>query len=60
MDKSFFNGLEDYLSDQFPLRDVLRKIKAWSQYHLFGRLDNNKIYQMDGHLAKLEYPLNKK
>ena len=54
----FMTDFEGYATDQFPLRDGFRKIKAWSRYHLFGRLDNNKIYQMDGHLAKLEYPLN--
>lgn len=54
----FMTDFETYATDQFPLRDGFRKLKAWSQYHLFGRLDNNDIYQMDGHLAKLEYPLN--
>ena len=54
----FMGDFETYATDQFPLRDGFRKLKAWSQYHLFGRLDNNQIYQMDGHLAKLEYPLN--
>lgn len=54
----FMSDFETYSTDQFPMRESFRQLKAWSQYHLVGRLDNNGIYQMDGHLAKLEYPMN--
>lgn len=54
----FMNDFEGYALDQFPLRDTFRKVKAFFNYHIFQRLDNNKIISKDGYLSKLEYPLN--
>ncbi len=58
MDKSFFDGLEDYMTDQFPLRDVFRGIKAQIQLKLLGQKDNNGIYLADGHISELHSKLN--
>ena len=52
----YFADLEDYLLDQFPLREQFRTLKAQFQYKVLGMQDNNGIYLADGHLAKLEYP----
>ncbi|MEE1010602.1 MAG: DHHW family protein, partial [Acutalibacteraceae bacterium] len=41
MDKSFFDGVEKYLADQFPLRDGFRNIKTNIQLKLLGQKDNN-------------------
>ena len=58
LDKSFFNGLEEYLADQFPLRDNFRSIKAAIQLKLLGQSDNNGIYTADGHISELDYTLS--
>lgn len=58
MDKSFFDSLEDYLADQFPLRDTFRSVKASIQLRLLGQKDNNGIYTADGHISELDSKLN--
>ena len=40
----FFADFETYATDQFPLRDVFRQVKAWVQTKLRGRQDNNGYY----------------
>lgn len=56
----FMADFEDYSVDRFPLRDVFRSIKAIGEKYIFVKKDNNDIYSVDGHLSKLEYPLNTK
>ena len=53
----FMGDFEDASPDQFPLRDLFRSIKAYVSKYLFNRMDNNKIFQAEGHLSKLEYPM---
>lgn len=55
---NFAEDFEAYALDQFPLRDPLRSFKAVTQFYLLQRLDKQGIYLADGHVAKLEYPLN--
>lgn len=54
----FMTDFEDYTLDQFPLRDIFRSVKAICEKYIFVRKDNNDIYTADGHISKLEYPLN--
>ncbi len=54
----FMSEFEDYATDQFPLRDAFRRLKALAQYRLLGQKDNNGIYLVGDYAAKLEYPLN--
>lgn len=54
----YMTDFEDYATDQFPARDLFRKLKAIYHYNVAGRLDNNSIYIEDGYAAQLEYPLN--
>ncbi len=54
----FMADFEDYTLDQFPLRDIFRSIKAVSEKFVFAKKDNNDIYTAQGHISKLEYPLN--
>ncbi len=56
-DKSYMEDLEGYLLDHFPLRDGLRRVKAYFSYGVLGQLENNDIYMADGYAGKLEYPL---
>ncbi len=58
MDKSFFSGLEDYLADQFPLRDAFRSVKAAIQLKVLNQSDNNGIYTAEGHISELDYTLS--
>lgn len=60
MDKSFFDGVEEYLADQFPLRDGFRNIKATIQLKLLGQKDNNGNFIADGHVSKINDKLNEK
>ena len=55
---SFMSKFEDYTTDQFPLRDRFRQLKAGFHYHVLSQADNNGIYLVDGNAAKLDYPLN--
>ena len=49
---------EDYSSEQFILRDTFRSIKAWFQYNILGKQDNNNLFIEDNHIIKIDYPLN--
>lgn len=58
VDKSFMDDTESYLLDHFPFRDGLRRVKAYFAYGVLRQKENNEIYVVQGHAAKLEYPLN--
>lgn len=55
---NFMDNFEDYTNDQFPFRDFFRSVKALSRYYLFGLSDNNELYFAEGHIAKLDFPLD--
>lgn len=61
--ETFFSGefstdLEDYLLDQFPLRQELRTYHSlWRQYAL-QQLDNNDIFLYEGAIHKLDNVLD--
>ena len=59
MDGSFMEDFEAYTLDQFPLRDLFRKLKARTVFDVLGQKDNNDIYIADGYASKMEYPLSK-
>lgn len=54
----FMSDFEKYATDQFPLRDRFRTLKALTELKVFHKMDNNGIYTSDGHLSKLEYPMS--
>ena len=56
----FMSEFESYAQDQFPLRETFRWLKTQVVYRVFGQKDNNGIYVAEGHVSKLEYPLNEK
>ena len=58
LNASFMSGFEEYTTDQFPLRDFFRGIKAKFVMNVLNKKDNNSIFLADGHLSKLEYPKN--
>ena len=51
---------ELYSTDQFPLRDDLRTVKALFSTKVLNMSDNNGIYLKEGHISKIEYPENRK
>ncbi len=54
----FMKEFETFTLDQFPLRDTFRSIKAVCSHYLFNNMDNNDVILENGHISKLEYPLN--
>ncbi len=54
----FMDEFEEYAADQFPLRETWRSIKANLATKVFRQRENNGLYYENGHLAKIEYPLN--
>ncbi len=54
----FMEDFEDYSLDQFPLREGFRSLKALSAKGIFQQQDLNGLYEADGTLIKMEYPLN--
>lgn len=53
----YMEELEEYLLDQFPLRDPLRTLKALTRFRVLGQKDNNGVYLVDDGVYKMEYPL---
>jgi hypothetical protein len=53
----FMSDFEEYTLDQFPLRDGFRAWKAATALNLLLQKDNNGLYQVEGYLSKLDYPL---
>lgn len=54
----FMSDFETYALDQFPMRDTFRGIKALTSEKLLAQTDNNGLYESDGVLCKMEYPMN--
>lgn len=55
---TFSDRFEDYATDQFPLRNEYRTLKALTATGVLRQRDNNGLYRAGDHLAKLEYPMN--
>lgn len=56
---TYMQRFESYVTDQFPLRDTFRTLKAFTAFQVFRNRDVNGIYRdADGYLSKLEYPLD--
>ena len=47
---------ENYMVDQFPLRDELRSLKSNFSLNIMQKQDTHGIYLKDGYLCKMEYP----
>ncbi len=57
-DGTYMTAFEKYTLDQFPLRDGFRALKAFFSGDILRQRDNNGVYAAEGHLAKLDYPVN--
>ena len=49
---------EKYTTDQFALRDTFRTIKSLFNINVYNQKDNNKLFEKDGAIYKMDYPLN--
>lgn len=50
--------LEKYTTDQFVARDFFRSIKSFFNFNIYMQKDNNNLFEKDGAIYKMEYPLN--
>ncbi len=53
---TYMKNFESYSLDQFPGRDLFRRVQSLISTYLLRQKDNNGIYIAEGHAAKLEYP----
>lgn len=58
--EDFAADLEEYLLDQFPLRDGFRTVKALWTYYVLGQKDNNGVFLENGTASKLDAELDEK
>lgn len=56
----FSKGFESYTTDQFPLRELMRKIKAAFSTVILGKAENNGLFYVDGHISKIDSEENEK
>ena len=47
-------GFEEYSTDRFPVRDILRGVKAAFAKNVLFKSDNNGLFTADGHLSKID------
>ncbi len=52
-------SLDKYVTDQFMLRDNFRNIKSFVSVNILRQKDNNNLFEKDGAIYKMEYPLSK-
>lgn len=57
-DGYFMHNFEAYLTDQFPLRDSFRTLKARFHFDVLGQKDNNDIVIINGSATKLDRKIN--
>lgn len=55
---AFMEQTEEYVTDQFPMRDGFRSVKALFSTVVLQNKDTNGIYYKDGYLAQMEYPMD--
>jgi hypothetical protein len=49
----FMKDFETYATEQFPLRDSFRTIKALTNFYVLGQSDNNDLFFKNGHIGKI-------
>lgn len=59
-DSTFSSKFDLYATDQFPLRDTFRNIKASTALYLLRQLDNHDIFIVNGNASEIDYPLSEK
>lgn len=57
---NFMSNFEGYVTDQFPMRESFRTLKAFTRLNVFNQSDNNDIYFSNGFISEMNYPQNEK
>lgn len=57
-DGSFTKDLVTYITDQFPFRNELRRLKAQIHFNVFRQKDNSGIYISSGSASKIDSKIN--
>ena len=60
LSKDFLGNIEDYLSDQFPLRNTLLSINSFYERYILGNKEKNDVYVVDDVIYEKNYPLDEK
>lgn len=55
---SFMEKFESAATDQFPLREMFRRLRAEFAANALGQLDSHEIISYDGYLEKLSGPID--
>ena len=58
LNKKAIDAFEDYVVDQFPLREFFRSLKANFVLNVLGLNENNGLAVEDGYIAKIEGDFN--
>lgn len=58
LDGSYMAQAEKYVTDHFFQRDSWRRLKAAFSLGVMKKMDNNGIYEKDGYLCAMEYPMD--
>ena len=58
MDGKFMKEFVTYMTDQFPLRDEFRRLKANVLFKVYHQKDNGGIYIQDGSASKIDATIN--
>ena len=60
LDGGFSSQFDEYTTDTFPYRDFFRSIKANVVLNVLQQKDNNDLYQVGNHLAKMDAEIQPK
>ncbi len=55
---TWMQSFDKYSVDQFPFRENFRSLKGFIEIHLFQNGSNNEVFESEGHLSEIDYPLN--
>ncbi len=58
MDGRFMKEFVSYMTDQFPMRNEFRRLKANILFKLYQQKDNSGVYIHDGYVSKLDGKIN--
>ena len=56
--RSYKSLFDEYVLDQFPMRDRFRQVKAIFSNYVMQQKDDNSYYIADGYAAELVYPMD--
>lgn len=60
LSENFLDNLDDYLTDQFPVRNTMISINSIFDRYILGNIDSNNVYIKDGYIIDKNYPAKEK